>query len=117
MRFLVDAQLPLRLASALSEWGHDAAHTSSLPSGNSTEDASICAVADAESRIVLTKDSDFADSFVLRATPAKLLLVTTGNIGNDDLIDLLGRRMADLEREFAESSFIELNQTNLIVHQ
>jgi len=117
MRFLIDAQLPRRVASALKEWGHDAIHTSSMPAGNSTEDVSICAVADGESRIVVTKDADFADSLLLKGTPSRLLLITTGNIGNDDLIDLLRQRMPDIEREFAASSFIELNQTNLTVHQ
>ncbi len=116
MRFLIDAQLPRRLASTLKRWGHDAAHSSALPAGNSTDDESLCATADAESRILVTKDSDFADCFVLRGTPAKLLLITTGNIGNDDLIGLLERRMADLEREFAASSFVELNQATLVVH-
>jgi predicted nuclease of predicted toxin-antitoxin system len=33
-----------------------------------------------QERIVVTKDRDFLDSFLLRQQPYKLLLVTTGNI-------------------------------------
>jgi predicted nuclease of predicted toxin-antitoxin system len=39
MKFLVDAQLPKRLATLLCELGHDAIHTQSLPQGNGTRDA------------------------------------------------------------------------------
>ena len=41
MRFLVDAQLPRRLAYWLNERGHDVRHTLDLPAGNRTSDAVI----------------------------------------------------------------------------
>ena len=41
MRFLVDAQLPRRLARWLQDKGHDALHTRDLPAGNRTEDADV----------------------------------------------------------------------------
>jgi hypothetical protein len=36
MKFLIDAQLPLRLSDLLTEANHDSIHTSSLPDGNRT---------------------------------------------------------------------------------
>ena len=48
MKFLVDAQLPARLASRLAELGHDAMHTSSLPDGNRSTDQQIAVIAVAE---------------------------------------------------------------------
>ena len=39
MKFLVDAQLPKRLAEWLNEAGHDTLHTLDLPRGNRTPDA------------------------------------------------------------------------------
>ena len=41
MRFLVDAQLPRRLASLLQQTGHEAMHTLDLSDGNRTPDAAI----------------------------------------------------------------------------
>ena len=41
MRFLVDAQLPKRLAEWLNEAGHDALHALDLPRGNRTSDAEL----------------------------------------------------------------------------
>jgi predicted nuclease of predicted toxin-antitoxin system len=70
VRFLVDAQLPARLATFLSDAGHDTVHTSQLPDGNRTTDEQIAMLADDESRVVVTKDRDFRDSHLLRGTPA-----------------------------------------------
>lgn len=62
MRFVVDAQLPQRLAVHLSSLGHDAVHVKALSRAGETSDAEIAAYADRENRIVVTKDVDFADS-------------------------------------------------------
>jgi predicted nuclease of predicted toxin-antitoxin system len=86
VKFLIDAQLPKRLASWLTSEGYDAVHTFDLPKGNQTPDVEICTVADGESRIVITKDDDFIYSFLTRAHPERLLLVSTGNINNNDLL-------------------------------
>lgn len=61
MRFLVDAQLLMRLARELNALGHDATHTLNLPAGNRTTDASIASKADSENRITVTKDADFVE--------------------------------------------------------
>jgi uncharacterized protein (DUF433 family) len=53
-------QLPARLATLLNKRGHEAIHTSSLPAGNRSTDQQICAIADAQGRIVVTKDADSA---------------------------------------------------------
>lgn len=59
MKFLVDAQLPARLARFLSGVGHDVLHTLELPGGNCTIDVRIAEVADGSDRVVVTKDRDF----------------------------------------------------------
>jgi predicted nuclease of predicted toxin-antitoxin system len=69
MKFLADAQLPRRLVLRLLEAGHDAVHTLDLPNGNRTSDASVNAISIAEQRVVITKDSDFVDSFLLQKLP------------------------------------------------
>ena len=61
MKFLVDAQLPRRLAGWLAAAGCDAIHTLDLPDGNRTTDQQVIDVADREQRAVVTKDADFVD--------------------------------------------------------
>jgi predicted nuclease of predicted toxin-antitoxin system len=36
-----------------------------------------------EGRVVVTKDTDFVTSFLLRGVPPKLPLISTGNISTD----------------------------------
>ncbi len=116
MNWLVDAQLPARLAQRLRERGEDAIHTLDLPDGNRTTDAVILAVAARDDRIVVTKDADFRHTHTVSGSPASLLLVRTGNIRNDELIELFSRRLADIGTAFAGASFVELHRDVLIVH-
>ena len=85
MNFLVDAHLPRRLTQRLREAGHDALHTLDLPNGNRSTDSEINQVSARENRVVITKDADFVNSFLLTGLPYKLLIVSTGNITNADL--------------------------------
>ncbi len=78
MKFLVDAQLPRRLAIWLVKAGHDARHTLDLPLGNRTTDGDLAALAAREQRVVITKDADFVQSYLVAREPDRLLLVTTG---------------------------------------
>ena len=64
----------------------------------------------------MTKDSDFVESFLLRREPWKLLLVATGNIGNDELLNLFQQNIEQMAEAFATVDFIELNRTNVIYH-
>ena len=82
MNFLVDAQLPRRMTGWLVAAGCNAVHTLDLPDANRTTDEQIDDVADREQRVVVTKDADFVDSHLLQGRPAKLLLISTGNIAN-----------------------------------
>lgn len=90
MKFLVDAQLPRHLATLLNWHSQDALHTLDLPEGNRTPDWRINQVSLEEQRVVVTKDADFVNSFLLSGAHYKLLLVSTGNISNRDV---QGRRM------------------------
>ena len=58
MRFIVDAQLPSRLARDLCAAGHDARHTLELPLGNRTPDGQLAALAASEDRVLITKSSN-----------------------------------------------------------
>ena len=115
MNFLVDAQLPRRMTAWLAAAGCNAVHTLDLPDGNRTTDEQINDVADREQRVVVSKDADFVDTHLLRGRPAKLLLISTGNISNRDLEALVMPLIPDIVREFQTHSFLELGQTGIVV--
>ncbi|WP_420643056.1 DUF5615 family PIN-like protein [Candidatus Leptofilum sp.] len=117
MKFLVDAQLPKRLASQLNSAGHDAIHTLDLPMKNRTPDATINQISLAEQRAVVTKDADFRDSHLIKNKPYKLLLVSTGNISNNDLLRIFTQNLDRIVEAFESSSYIELDRHHLTIHQ
>ena len=116
MKFIVDAQLPRRLARELSAAGHDAVHTLNLAKGNRTPDRDITSMAAAEGRVVVTKDEDFVTGFLLRGSPPKLLLISTGNISNDALSLLVAANLAALVAALARHDFVELSDLAITIH-
>ena len=116
MKFLVDAQLPRRLAAELEQLGFHVTHTLDLPAGNRTTDQTLIALSIRDQSIVVTKDSDFVESFLLKREPWKLLLVSTGNITNDELLRLFQLNIHQLAESFKAFDFIELNRTSMICH-
>jgi len=117
MKFLVDAQLPRRLASWLNANGHDALHTLDLPHANRTADDEICRLADAQQRVVITKDDDFVYSFLVSSRPERLLLVSTGNISNAALMALFADRLSVLVESYAAYRFVELTRASVLLHR
>jgi predicted nuclease of predicted toxin-antitoxin system len=117
MKFLVDAQLPIRLARLLQEAGYDTIHTRDLSQQNATPDSIINSLSVQQERVVITKDSDFVDSFLITQQPYKLLLVTTGNIKNSDLETLFVANLPLIIDLLSQYSYIELSRDSVIVHQ
>jgi predicted nuclease of predicted toxin-antitoxin system len=115
MKFVVDAQLPRRLAHELAAFKHDVTHTLDLPLGNRTPDGEIRALATREGRVVVTKDNDFVVWFQLHGAPPKLLLVSTGNISNDALSLLFAVNLTALESALAVYDFVELGVSTFTI--
>ena len=110
MKFLIDAHLPPALGALLQAAGHDATHTSQLPSRNRTPDQFINDISIAEQRVVVTKDSDFYHAHLLHGQPWKLLLVRTGNIRNRDLKTLLMKHLPAIVEALTHHSLVELDR-------
>jgi len=117
VKFLIDAQMPRRLARELNSLGHDDIHTLDLPDRNATTDTTIRELADAQDRVVVTKDSDFRDSHLLQGSPRLLLRVATGNISNSDLLALFELNLDAIEAAFTDADFLELTPAELVVHR
>ena len=115
MKFLIDAQLPRRLAHQLRAAGLETTHTLDLQEGNRTTDQALITFSLTQNCFVVTKDSDFVETFLLRHEPWKLL-VSTGNIDNDELLRLFHLNVDQLAASFKTFNFIELNRTSMICH-
>ena len=83
--------------------------------GRRTTDDQIIAAADVEGRAVVTKDADFVDSHILHGRPAKLLLISTGNISNRDLEKLVIPLLPAITLAFAAHSFLELDHPGITI--
>ena len=116
MNFLIDAQLPRRLAYRLRDRGHDAIHTLDLPQKNRTPDSEVKEISLREKRIVVTKDGELVDSFFIQGKPYKLLLVSTGNIKNADLENIILQNIEHMAKAFEQHSFIEIDRTMVTIH-
>ena len=115
MKLRVDAQLPRRLALWLQQRGHDVIHTLHLSQQNRTPDPFLLGLADKDARVLITKDTDFEITHELGQGPPKRLLITTGNIHNDELLALFARHEETLVCLLNQHTFIELNRSQLIV--
>jgi predicted nuclease of predicted toxin-antitoxin system len=116
MKFIVDAQIPKLISDYLCSQNHDCIHTLQLPNKNRTTDKEIISIALREERVVLTKDSDFLESFILRNQPPKLVLIKTGNIENSLLLSILEKYLQQICKELLLHSLIEITRTEMIVH-
>ncbi len=73
-------------------------------------------MADAAGRVVVSKDADFRNSHLLTGSPTRLLVVATGNIGNDDLLSLFETHLEAIEEGFTLGDYVELRQDAVVSH-
>ncbi|MBC7568646.1 MAG: DUF5615 family PIN-like protein [Spirosoma sp.] len=110
MTFLIDEQLPRLLADWLQEKGYDAIHVSALLTDSRISDEFICEQSMLQERTVITKDSDFINTYIVKRQPYKLVYITTGNLRNRPLLDLFRSSFTQLLMALEEAQVIELNQ-------
>lgn len=107
---------------SLKNWlvnrGHDAVHTRDLPDKNLTDDMEIIRIADFENRIVVSKDSDFQKLHILLGRPQMLLMITTGNIINKALLQLVENNFDAIEIAYNNGNIVvELNNMSIVIHE
>lgn len=117
MKFLVDAQLPAGLVAGMRRLGHDAIHTSELPEGNRTTDSGVVCVCLEQQRVLVTKDTDFVDSYLIRREPEKLLVVSTGNVLNAELRAIFLANISRIVTLLEECSYLEVSREGIFVHE
>lgn len=108
MKFLIDPQLPTKLALLFRDRGYDAIHTVEPPHKNRTTDMEINRITMKEKRILISKDRDFIESLMVVDMPYKLLYVNTGNITNLMLFSLFDDTFTLIIEAFGSNRMIEL---------
>lgn len=116
MKFIVDAQLPISLSNLFKSKGHDSIHTLELPDKNKTKDNFITSISIEEKRIVVTKDNDFLESYLINGRPQKLILVKTGNVANSELIAIFNNHLERITNIMEGNSLIEITKTEIVIH-
>ena len=116
-KFIIDTQLPTKLAKFLRDKGFPTIHTTYYPNGHLLDDAAIVEMAIRENRIIVTKDSDFLDNFLLNGVPPKVLMLQFGNIGNAELISLFDSDLTQIIEAFSNGGdFITFSRTYFSVY-
>lgn len=114
LSFIVDTQLPPVLAQWLKAKNCDAIHTTYFPQGHLMADDEINAIAIRENRIVVTKDNDFLENFLLRGVPPKVLLLQFGNCVNQDLLSQFESFFDQVRERFEQGAGLVLFSWNKI---
>jgi len=114
MKFIIDAHLPKKLSCFLNEKGFDSIHTLDLPNKNATKDSEINDLSLKDSRIVISKDSDFYNRYLVKSEPFKLIIISTGNISNKHLLILIEKNLDKILEEISHNFVVEITAKSLI---
>ncbi len=113
--FLIDTQLPPALSKFLQSRGYESVHTMDYPEGHLLQDSEIIKIATDNQQVIITKDSDFLDNYLLKGAPPDVLLLEVGNIKNADLLQIFERNIQTIENAFANGAhLVVIDKTNLI---
>jgi len=108
LNFLVDAQLPPALARWIVGRGHQATHVFELGL-QTADDPVVWERARKENAVIISKDQDFVDRWLLSERPVALVWIRKGNCSNRALLAWLELLWPDaLTRLEQGEQFIEL---------
>jgi predicted nuclease of predicted toxin-antitoxin system len=80
MKFLCDVHISYKIVRYLQMAGYETTHINEILAKWYTEDRDICSYADKHDLIVVSKDADFKNSFLIDGTPRKLVKINLGNL-------------------------------------
>ena len=108
MNFLVDAQLPPALARWIASQGHHATHIFDIGL-QAVDDPVIWERARGEKTVIISKDEDFVDHWLLSAEPVQLVWIRKGNCSNRALLGWLEPLWPDVVKRLEQGEkLIEL---------
>jgi predicted nuclease of predicted toxin-antitoxin system len=102
LRFILDEQLPPRLADWLRKRGHDARHVLEIGMGGAT-DATVIAVAEERGAVLVTKDADFR---LPRRIAVPAIWLRFGNVSTRLLLERFAQAFDEVEKALANGEML-----------
>lgn len=88
MKFLCDVHISIKFAKHINSLGFECIHINSILDKWFTNDRKIAQFTDENDCVLITKDFDFKNSFLVNKSPKKLIKINLGNISNQKLIEI-----------------------------
>ncbi|TVR78884.1 MAG: hypothetical protein EA412_07830 [Chitinophagaceae bacterium] len=117
MRFLCDVHISYKLTKFLISKGFESLHVNEILGKSETKDSELCNFANQNNYVIISKDSDFRDSYFVNQTPKKLIKINLGNISNQALIKIFNDHIETIQKLDSKSNFlleIDKDEINLI---
>jgi predicted nuclease of predicted toxin-antitoxin system len=116
VKLLVDANLSPRVAAALRDSGHDAAHVADVGLAHAS-DEDILAAAERDGRIVISGDADFGMLLTIRraAGPSFVLIRSADHLTADEQAQLLVDVLATAEAELVGGAIVSVSRRHVRV--
>jgi predicted nuclease of predicted toxin-antitoxin system len=113
VRFLVDECLPTRMAALLRVAGHDCVHVYELGLGGQP-DEQVMALADRESRILISADTDFGELLAVAPVlaPSVILLRRTDK-GADSLATVVIANLGQIADDLNAGALVVISDTRI----
>lgn len=106
MKLLFDQNLSPRLADRLADCFPDSAHVQQFGMDR-TPDSVVLEFARERGFVLVSKDSDFFDTSLVRGNTCKIVWIRRGNCSTADIEAMLRRHVADIQNmEMSEALFL-----------
>jgi len=106
MRFLCDVHISYKLTKHLISLGFDTIHVNEILDKSETKDSDLCRFADQNNYVIISKDSDFRDSYFVKQTPKRLIKINLGNIPNQQLINIFNDNIDLIQKLDSKINFL-----------
>jgi predicted nuclease of predicted toxin-antitoxin system len=115
MKFLCDVHISYAIAKRLHSLGFETIHVNEILDKWFTKDSDISAYADLHDLILISKDADFKNSFVIKKSPNKFIKINLGNISNQELAEILSNNIEFLRKlNLAKRFMVEIDRASII---
>ena len=116
MKVICDVHIAKKVAKSLDSKGVEAIHVNNILDKWYTDDQDIVNYADRNDFVVMSKDSDFKTSHLVKSIPKKLLKVNLGNLSTKRLIAILDENLEFLQEKFdAGKCLVEINSDSIVI--
>lgn len=115
MQFLCDVHISFKLVNAITNLGFECIHINTILDKWFTKDTVIAQFADENNYVLITKDADFKNSFLVKNTPKKLIKINLGNISNTELISIFEKNLYKMAKlaEVNERFMFEIDNDSI----